>query len=164
MNIKDQFGVILTGLAEFGTRFKCPVTVAHDQTHLVQIMTGAAGAARIGILVLRETPRNETYADVVGLLDRKFWICISRGYLLESFPGKALTEGYAGGPALYDLVDDLVCAVRALRFDAPEPVPYYLGFEQLTIADVKLDAYALTIQIASDRGNQPIDTAVSNEG
>ena len=151
MTEEQQLKKIAAGLAEWAQRNGGSVHVAHDHMHLLKILGGNPGTARIGILVAGETPRNDTYSDIETRMDRKFWIAISRGWSLEAYAGKSLVEGIAGGPPLFQLLREAKAAIRQLRFDcADEPTPYYKGYELLTFEGVTLDAYRIEIVVTSD--------------
>ena len=142
---------IQNGLATWAQLHGGTIHIAHDASHLFRLLGDNPGAARIGILLHSEKPRNETFSDVETRMDRHFWVCVSRGYTLELFPGKSLTQGVAGGKPMFVLVREAAEALRALRFDAAgEPQPYYLGYELLTFEGVSLDAYKIAIAIASE--------------
>lgn len=133
------------------------VHVAHDQLHLFKILGETPGAPRWGLYLAGETPRNADRADIEVRLDRKFWVCLSRGYDLESYPGKSLTEGIAGGSPLFEILRATKLALRGQIIGTPdEPVPYYLGYEVFTFEGMKLDAYKLTLTIATDDLTDPV--------
>jgi len=156
---EQQLKKIADGLADWARRHGGSVHIAHDHLHLLKILGEKPGAPRIGILVAGETPRHDTYADIEGRLDRKFWIGLSRGWSLEAYPGKSLVEPYAGGAPLFQLLREAKAALRCLRFAADsEPVPYYKGYELLTFEGLTLDAYRLEIIIASEDEAQPQPT------
>jgi len=147
---------IKSGLEDWRRTYNGQIHIAHDHAHLLKILGGDAGTPRIGILLYGEKPRNEADSDFETRMDRTFWIALSRGWTLESYAGKSLVEGIAGGPPLYQLLRDAKVAVRNLRFDADsEPVPYYKGYEMLTFEGQALDAYRIEITVTSDDQAEP---------
>ena len=151
MTIKDQLTAIKTGLKAWQTQYTAQVHIAHDVPHLFRILGGNPGVPRAGILFAGETTRNELLSDVIGRVDRKFWVAISRGYDLEAWKGKSLIEGVAGGAPMFDLLSDARDTLRALVFtDGFEPNPFYKGIELLTFEGVTMDAYRIEIEVAGD--------------
>ena len=162
MTIKDQVKIIMAGLAVWAKQYGGAVHLAHDVPHLLKILGDNPGAPRAGVLVASEKPRNETYSDVEGRVDREIWVAISRGYTLEAYRGKSLIDGVAGGKPMFELLEAARDTLRGLRFDADaEPVPYYGGFELLTFEGVTLDSYRLKITIAADIGDNIDDPEIS---
>jgi len=155
MTEADQLKKIKDGLAHWCQANKGSVHVAHDLPHLVKILGEAAGAPRVGLLVVGEDPRNPDYSDVEGRMDRKFWVAVSRGYTLESYAGKSILEGVAGGKPMFELVAGVRRAIRELRFDIEEePIPYYRGYGLLNFEGVTLDAVRLEFIICSEIGEE----------
>lgn len=154
MTIAEQLKFIAAGLAAWGKENSGSVKIAHDVPHLFKILGEAPGAARAAILFAGETTRNERFAEIEGRVDRKFWIAFSRGYTLESYAGKSLVDGVAGGKPMFDLIEEGRTVLRLLRFEGTdEPVPYYKSTELLTFEGVTLDAYRVEIEVAADIGD-----------
>lgn len=152
--IKDQLNIIRTGLGNWAKENNAAINVAHGKSHMFKILGTDAGSPRVAIMVFGEKPRNETYSDVSGRVDRKYWIAISRGYTLESYSGKSVVEGLAGGKPMVDLIEELRTALRSLQFpQTDEPVPYYGGFELMNFDGISLDAYYIEITVADEIGN-----------
>ncbi len=154
MTIEQDINVISAGLADWVQKNGGSIHVAHDVPHMYRLLAGAAGKACLAVLFVGEKPRNETYSDIEGRCDRRYWIAISRGYTLESYAGKSLIEGVAGGKPMFVLLSTLKAAIRKLRFDSnAEPVPYFQGIELLTFEGITLDAYREEIVVGSDDGD-----------
>ena len=152
--IKDQVKLILAGLGDWAKAYQGSVHLAHDVPHLFKILGDNPGAPRAGVLVVSEKSRNETFSDVEGRVDRKIWVAISRGYTLESYRGKSLVEGIAGGKPMFELIEAARDMIRALEFnETDETAPYYGGFELLTFEGVTMDAYRLEFGIVGDTGD-----------
>jgi len=154
MTIAEQLNQLVAGLGAFAKENKAAIKIAHDVPHLFKILGDAPGAVRVGILFAGETTRTERFSEIEGRVDRKFWIAFSRGYTLESYAGKSLVEGVAGGKAMFDLIEEGRTALRLIRFEnTDEPVPYYKSTELLTFEGVTLDAYRIEIEVAADIGD-----------
>jgi hypothetical protein len=131
------------------------VKIAHDVPHLFTILGENPGAARAAILFSGEKIRcDEANSDVSGRVDRRYWIAISRGYTLESYAGKSLVEGIAGGKPMFDLLEEARTALRLMRqTDIDEAVPYYKGIELLTFEGITTDVYRIELELAADIGD-----------
>ena len=151
MNIADQIKLISQALAPWAQSEKGSVKIAHDVPHLFKLLGENAGVVRSAILFAGEKPRNPEYSDVIGRVDREYWIAFSRGYTLESYAGKSLVDGIAGGRPMFDLIEDARTILRtATLSDTEELLPYYHGTELLTFEGVTLDAYRIKLVIAAD--------------
>jgi hypothetical protein len=158
MTIAEQIKGIIAALADWQKQFGGSVKIAHDVPHLVKILGENPGAVRAAVLFAGETIRDDRNADVIGRVDRKFWIAFSRGYVLESYAGKSLVEGIEGKPALFDIIDAAIAPLRRATLGTDdEPVPYYKGVELLTFQDMTLDAMRIEIEVAADRGDLTAD-------
>ena len=155
MTISEQLQQIVDGLADFAQENKAQVKIAHDVPHLFKILGDGPGACRVAILFAGEVCRGgDLHSDISGRADRKFWIAFSRGYTLESYAGKSLVEGVAGGKPMFDLIEEGRTAIREIQFTGTdEPIPYYKSIELLTFEGVTLDAYRVEIEVAADIGN-----------
>lgn len=84
-------------------------------------------------------------------MDRKFWICISRGRGFNADLGKSLTEGVAGGKPMFILVEEAREEVRGVRLDdLDETRPYYQGTYPIEMKDATVDAYYIELILAAD--------------
>ena len=154
MSEADQLAKIQAGLAGWCKANGGKVHIAHDLDHLLLILNGAPKVPTIGLYVSGEKPRNAEMADVESRMDRTIWVVLMRGYELEQYPGKSLVDNYAGGKPLFDLLRAAKRAIHGLRFDADdEPIPYYHGYEQISIPGVKVDAYKLIFVICTEDGD-----------
>ena len=159
MTIADQLNLIKSGLDAFAQENKAQIKIAHDVPHLFKILGDGPGACRVAILFAGEVCRGgDLHQDISGRVDRKFWVAFSRGYTLESYSGKSLVEGVAGGKPMFDLIEEGRTALREILFTGTdEPIPYYTSTELLTFEGVTLDAYRVEIIVAADIGNN-LDT------
>jgi hypothetical protein len=151
MTIREDIEKIQAGMGNWAKLNKGSVHFAHDVPHLFKLLGETPGAPRAGILFVSEVPRDEENSDVTSRVDRKYWIAVSRGYSLESYAGKSLVAGIAGGKPMFDLIAEAGTAVRRCRFDANgESRPYYKGTELLTFEGITMDAYRIEIVVAAD--------------
>lgn len=151
MTTGDQIKAIMTGLEQWRRKFSGSVDIAHDVPHLFKVLGESPGKVRAAILFAGQTSRDELNSDVVGRVDRKFWIAFSRGYSLESYKGKSLVDGIAGGGPMFEIIDAALDPIRKLRIGTEdEPVPFYKGTELLTFEGVTLDAYRIEIFVTAE--------------
>jgi len=151
VKIAAQIKLISQALAPWAQSEKGSVKIAHDVPHLFKLLGENAGVVRAAILFAGEKPRNAEYSDVIGRVDREYWIAFSRGYTLESYAGKSLVDGIAGGRPMFDLIEDARTVLRTAELsDTDELLPYYHGTELLTFEGVTLDAYRIKLVIAAD--------------
>ena len=155
MTITEQMKLMLDALAEWHKVVGGSVKVANDEPHLFTILGAAPGAARTAILFDEETARSEKNNDLLGRVDRKFIVAISRGRGFNLDQGKSLTEGVAQGKPMFELVEEAREVLRGLRMlGENEPVLYYLGSKRLQFQGVTTDAYAITLGLAADIPDQ----------
>jgi len=151
MSTEEQITAMIAGLEPWRRKYGGSVDIAHDVPHLFKVLGESPGKVRAGILFAGETIRDELNSDVVGRVDRKFWIAFSRGYSLESYKGKSLVSGIAGGGPLFQIIDAAKTPLRKLRIGTDdEPVPFYKGTELLTFEGVTLDAYRIEITVTAE--------------
>ena len=152
MTIAEQLKAIEKALLGWVKQYSGSAKIANDVPHLFTILGVKPGAPRCAILFAGETPRSTNFEDVAGRVDRKYWIAVSRGrgFLLEQ--GKSLVDGVAGGPAMFELVEEAREIVRALRGAGTEdePSPYYRGIELMAFEGVTTDTYRIEVILAAD--------------
>jgi len=157
--IADDIQIIQAGLADWATTNQGSVKIAHDVPHLFKLLGENPGGVRAAILFAGETIRDETFADVTSRVDRKYWIAFSRGYTLESYAGKSLVEGVAGGKPLFQVIEAARDSLRLCRFtQTDEDIAYFKSIELLTFEGVTLDAYRIEIVVCADIGNNLSET------
>ncbi len=151
MTIRGTMQIILQALQVWAQENNGSVHVANDVPHLFKLLGEAPGSPRAGILFAGETIRDPENADVTGRVDRKFWVAVSRGHSLQSYNGKSLMDGIAGGLPMFDLVESARDALREILLQGPgENAPYYMGIELLNFEGVTLDCYRIEIVLAAD--------------
>lgn len=129
------------------------VKVANDKVHLFQLLGANPGAPRAAVYFVEERARSRHFRDVAGKVDRKFWICVSRGRGFSAELGKSLTEGIAGGKPMFVLVEQAREEVRAVRLDDQTPDdsrPVYRGTHPIEFQAATVDAYCIEILLAAD--------------
>jgi hypothetical protein len=155
VTIKDQIEKVAAALADWHKSVGGAVKIANDEPHLFQILGDMPGAVRSAILFDEEMPRSLDLADVLGRVDRKLIVAVSRGRGFNLNQGDSLTKGVADGKPMFVLIEEAREVLRALRFpEQDEPVPTYLGTKRLQFQGVTCDAYAITLGLAADIGDQ----------
>ena len=155
MTIADQMNLITKGLADWAKTNGGSVKIANDIPHLFTIRGANPGAPRAAVLFAGETPRNAEL-DLLGRVDRKFYVAVSRGRGFKLNQGESLTEGVAGGKPMFVLVEEAREVLRSLRLSDldDEPEPYYRGIDLLTFEGVTTDCLRIEIQIAAQIPDQ----------
>ena len=155
MSIKEQIELMQAALNAWHETVGGSCKVANDEPNLFQILGEAPGAPRSAVLFDEENPRSTVVNDLLGRVDRKFIIAVSRGRGFKLESGDTLTKGVAGGAPMFELVEQAREVLRSLRLlGENEPVPYYLGSKRLQFQGVTTDAYAITIGLTADIPDQ----------
>jgi len=155
MTIKDQIQQIADALAAWHRSVGGAVKIANDEPHLFQILGETPGAVRSAILFDEELPRSAELSDVLGRVDRKIMVAISRGRSLALNQGDSLMKGVGDGKPMFELVESAREVLRSLRFpDVDEAAPAYLGARRLQFQGVTTDAYAITLGVVADIPDQ----------
>lgn len=151
MTIDGQTRLLLKALEPWAVANAGTVKVANDKPHLFQLLGAGPGAPRAAVYFVEERPRSRRFNDLAGRVDRKFWICISRGRGFNSRLGRSLTEGVAGGKPMFTLVEEAREEVRSVRQDdIDETRPYYQGAYPIELPDATVDAYYLELVLAAE--------------
>jgi hypothetical protein len=151
MNIKEQIRLLEKALEPWAAANAGSVKVANDKLHLFQLLGASPGAPRAAVYFVEERPRSRRFDDMAGRVDRKFWICVSRGRGFNAALGKSLTEGVAGGKPMFALVEEAREEVRGVRQDdIDETRPYYKGTYPINLEDATVDAYYVEVALAAD--------------
>jgi hypothetical protein len=87
--------------------------------------------------------------EEAGVVDRTFWVVISRGRGMKVDPGMSLVEDVAGGPPMFELVEAAREVLRGLTFDSEttEESIDYKSCEPFVIDGFLQDAYKLEFSI-----------------
>jgi hypothetical protein len=151
MTIDEQTKLLLKALQPWAAANAGNVKVANDKPHLFQLLGTGPGAPRAAVYFAGEKPRSKKFNDIAGRVDRKFWICISRGRGFNAELGKSLTEGVAGGKPMFVLIEEAREEVRGVRQeDIDEARPYYKGTYPIELEGVTVDAYYVEVILAAD--------------
>jgi hypothetical protein len=147
VTIKDQLLAIQTALTRWTGDNKGKLFIASDPYHIVFLLLQAPGAMRVCILFHAEMKRGEH--EESGMVDRTYWVVISRGQGMKLAPGASLTEGVSGGTkAMFDLCDEGREIIRGIEFDSSTEVsPNWKGMEPFPIPGYLTDAYRLEFSI-----------------
>jgi hypothetical protein len=154
MTIAENIKTIEAALAEWATGNGGSVFVASDVVDLIERLRMKPGAPRVGILFVDEEPRG---LDVLGRCDQGFKMVVSRGRSLKLQSGESLTEGAAGGKAMFDLVQEVKEVVLAIRLEPQDEeqleeedtIPTYKGSGQFEVNGLLLDAYEVRVGFAA---------------
>jgi hypothetical protein len=151
MTIEGQTKLLLKAVEPWAAANAGSVKVANDKPHLFQLLGASPGAPRAAIYFVEEKPRSKKFNDLAGRVDRKFWVCISRGRGFNAELGRSLTEGVAGGKPMFILVEEAREEVRGVRQpDIDEARPYYKGTHPIELASATVDAYYVEVILAAD--------------
>jgi hypothetical protein len=153
MTIDGQTKLLLKALEPWTADNGGSVKVANDKPHLFQILGAAPGAPRAAVYFVEERPRSRNFGDVAGKVDRKFWICVSRGRGFGAELGKSLTEGVAGGKPMFVLCEEARELARGVRLEdqtADDNRPVYKGVFPIEFKEAAVDAYSIELTLAAD--------------
>jgi hypothetical protein len=151
MTIDGQTKLLLKALEPWAAANAGSIKVANDKPHLFQLLGTSPGAPRAAVYFVEEKPRSKKFNDIAGRVDRKFWVCVSRGRGFNAELGRSLTEGVAGGKPMFILVEEAREEVRGIRQeDIDEARPYYRGTQPIELEGATVDAYYIEIILAAD--------------
>jgi hypothetical protein len=151
MTIKEQMKLLEEALLPWAAANAGMVKVANDKPHLFQLLGTSPGAPRAAVYFVEERPRSRRFDDIAGRVDRKFWVCVSRGRGFNAELGKSLTEGVAGGKPMFILLEEAREEVRGTRQeDIDETRPYYKGTYPIDLEGAAVDAYYIEVVLAAD--------------
>lgn len=153
MTIDGQTKLLLKALEPWAADNGGSVKVANDKVHLFQLLGASPGAPRAAVYFVEEKPRSRHFKDISGKVDRKFWMCLSRGRGFNAELGKSLTEGVAGGKPMFVLVEQAREEVRAVRLDDQtddDSRPVYKGTYPIEFGTATVDAYYIEVLLAAD--------------
>ncbi len=153
MTVDEQTKLLLKALEPWAADNGGSLKVASDKAHLFQLLGTSPGAPRAAVFFVEERPRSRNFGDVAGKVDRKFWICLSRGRGFSAELGKSLTEGVAGGKPMFVLVEQAREQARGIRLDdqtADDNRPVYQGIFPIEFEAATVDAYYVEITLAAD--------------
>jgi hypothetical protein len=148
MTITEQAGLILDALNAWVADNKGRAFIAADAVHCVEELRGKPGAPTAAVLWESEEPSGRNAEE--GKVLRTFKIVVSRGRGLKLVAGESLAAGVAGGPPMYDLVEQAREIARGLRLE-DEPgelqLPVYQGCGPFEVSGHVLDAVEIRIAL-----------------
>ncbi len=160
MTITEQGNLILDALKKWTANNKGRAFITGDPLTLVDELRAKPGVPAAAVLWLDESPYGEN--DRLGRVLRDWKIIISRGRGMKLDAGESLTEGTAGGTAMFDLVEQAREVVRNLRPEDQEgefQLPVYKGTGLFEVSGCVLDAmeirFALYAQIPAQNHETP---------
>ena len=159
MTIAEQTKLQLEALAPWAKSYAGQVKVANDKPHLFELLGAAPGAPRAAVYFVEEILRGN-YTDVTGKVDRRFWICISRGRGFNVHLGESLTKGVAGGAPMFVLCEEAREMVRGIRLadqTDDDTRPVYKGIFPIEFEGATVDAYYIEVLLAADIPEQTGD-------
>jgi hypothetical protein len=149
MTIADQIKTTLAALQQWGADGRAVVAPATDPVDFFQILRTGPGKVRCAVLFRGENKRGQY--EEAGVVDRIFWVGVSRGKALPLNKADSLINETGTGPALFDICEGVRQAIRGLAFDADttEVHPDYKSFAPLEVEGWLLDAYTLEFWIGT---------------
>lgn len=150
MRIADILKSVRAALQTWADQYKGGAEIARDPVHAFSILQQKPGGVRAVILFQSEDKRGDY--EEAGLCDETFFVVLTSGKSLQLNPGDDLVDGAAGGPAMYNLIEDARDIVRGLSLDDDtEVTPNYKGCRPYVLpGNILTDAYQLEFSI----GNQ----------
>jgi hypothetical protein len=113
MTIREQAKLIEAGLREWTKGNGGRVFIASDVVDCIEQLRARPGTPSCAVLWMTEDVHGE-YPEL-GKMLRGFKVIVSRGRGLVLQSGQSLTEGAAGGKAMFDLVEEAREMALALR-------------------------------------------------
>jgi len=156
MNIAEQMEFLLKAVGPWAKQNGGSVKVANDKPHLFELLGAAPGAPRAAVYFVEEIARGN-FTDITGKVDRRYWICISRGRGFNAALGKSLTEGVAGGKPMFVLCEEAREMARGVRLPDQtddDTRPVYRGIFPIEFEGATVDAYYVEITLAADNPQQ----------
>ena len=154
MTIRDQSNLILEALAAWAAPRAGRAFIASDVIDCIEQLRLKPGVPAIALLWVDETPRGEN--EFLGRVDRTFKAVVSRSRGLKLQSGESLTQGSAGGPPMFDLVEEARELILSLRLPTEEgdvlgedTVPCYKGSSPFEVQGLILDAIEIKFTLAA---------------
>ena len=115
MTIADQLKQIRAAFEAWARGNRGQVAIVEDLGELVERLRATPSAPRAYVVFHQEGKRGEF--EESGMVDRTFWVTLTRGKGLALETGASLVTGVAGGKPMYDLLEEARETIRALSFD-----------------------------------------------
>jgi len=160
MTISEQIKLVVDALEEWLDTNGGRVFVASDVVDCLDRLRARPGTPTAAVLFWKREPRGEL--GVTGRKDNHFKLVISRGRSFKVVSGEGLTEGAAGGKAMFDLVEEAELAVLGVRLPAEEglyedSVPQHDGTGVFEVSGMVMDAYEIRFSLATQSNVQMPD-------
>ena len=154
MTIRDQAALILDALTQWSGPAASRVFIASDVIDCIEQLRLKPGVPAIAILWTDESPRSEY--DILGRVDRTWKAVVSRARGLKLQSGESLTQGSAGGPPMFDLVEQVREVILGIRIptvpgdvSGEDTVPRYYGSYPFEVQGLILDAIEIRFTLAA---------------
>jgi hypothetical protein len=144
MTIAEQMGMVVAALTEQLKALKGRAYPAGDVINVLDELRAAPGGPSAGVLFWTEDPQGE-YPEL-GKVMRVFKVVLSRSKGFKIITGESLTDGVAGGPPMFDLVEIVRNAVLRVRMSDESgelQIPVYRGTGPFEAQGLVLDAYEI---------------------
>ena len=149
MTIAEQIKATLAALQAWGVDGRAVIAPATDPVDFFSILRTGPGRVRCAVLFRGENKRGEH--EEAGVVDRVFWVGVSRGKGLQLNRADALINDGGAGPAMFDVCEEVRQVIRRIQFDGAttEGTPDYKSFAPLEVEGWLLDAYTLEFWIGT---------------
>lgn len=155
MTIATQLKIIRDALDKWARTRKGHAHIAGDPYDMFSMLRMTPGGIRVVVMFHSELKRGEY--EESGFVDRTFWVGLSRGRGMKLTPGQDMVEQSAGGPPLFDLIEEARQAIRNISFESTldigalrattEDYPNYKGTNPFQMEGYLMDAYNLEFSI-----------------
>ncbi len=156
MSIANQLIAMRQALDGWAQAEGGAAVIAQDVVHMWEIALNDQDSPRCIIAYAGEDVRGDfNVGDVLGMVDRKFTILVTRGRGYEVDPGDAVVglDGIAAGNArpLVDLVEEARDTIRFLKLDdaASESPIYFHSIAPMDMDERMLYAYLMDFTIGT---------------
>lgn len=153
MTIAEQMKLVAAALEDWCKANRGRVFIASDVLAAIDELRARPGTPTVGLVFWSRDARGEL--GITGRKDNHYKCVVSRGRSLKLVSGESLTEGAAGGKAMFDLVEeaeDLVLSVRLPEedgFGGEDLVPTHEGTGLFEVSGMMLDAYEIRFSLAA---------------
>ena len=162
MTISEQLQALHTALANWAQNYGGTVAVVARPSELVHMLSLKPAGVRVVLIWDTETKRGDF--EETGRVDRKYLAIVSVGTGLRASRTDALTEGKAGGPAFYDLIEEAREIIRHTQIEAAEDIDEiatdYLRMGRFELNNTFTDDVQIEFSIAAQL---PLNTEAPEE-
>jgi hypothetical protein len=149
VTISSQIKVTLAALQAWGSATGAVVVPATDPVDFFSILRTGPGKVRAVVLFRGENKRGQY--EEAGVVDRVFWVGVSRGQSLQLNKADALISATPAGPAMFDVCEEVRQTIRGIAFDpgTTEVRPDFKSLGPLEVEGWLLDAYTIEFWIGT---------------